>query len=68
MIEQKELLMFDRNFVHAGGDNNHSNPRIFASFGRTFNALDCVNHVIFEDNVMCATHWKILRIIMMIKT
>jgi hypothetical protein len=44
-IEQKELLIFDGNLVHAGGDNTHPNPRIFASFGRTFNALETRNYI-----------------------
>jgi hypothetical protein len=44
-IEQKELLIFDGNLVHAGGDNTHPNPRIFATFGRTFKALETRNYI-----------------------
>ena len=39
--------MFDGNLVHAGGQNTHSNPRIFATFGRIFKALETRNYIGF---------------------
>jgi hypothetical protein len=31
--------------VHAGGQNTHSNPRIFATFGQIFKALETRNYI-----------------------
>jgi hypothetical protein len=44
-IDQGGLLIFDGNLVHAGGDSTYPNPRIFASFGRTFKALESINYI-----------------------
>ena len=44
-LRLKELLIFDGNLVHAGGDNDNPNPRIFATFGRTYKALETRNYI-----------------------
>ena len=52
VLQEGEGIVFDMNLVHAGGDNEEANPRIFATFSENYIALENRNYI--NDCTICA--------------
>jgi hypothetical protein len=51
-VEVGEIIIFDGNLCHCGGDSTVTNPRIFSTFGSTFKALEKNNYI--KECIQCS--------------
>jgi hypothetical protein len=51
-LEVGEIIIFDGNLCHCGGDSTVTNPRFFSTFGSSFKALEKNNYI--KDCIQCS--------------
>ena len=52
-LEVGEVIVFDGNLCHCGGDSTVTNPRLFSTFGSSFKALEKNNYI--SECIQCST-------------